>query len=55
VTDDKTLLTARAICAEQADKQDETLGDRYRSGEWDHTVWMRLVIKALEVGGAGDE
>lgn len=42
--------TARRICAEQADKQDNGESQLYLSGAYDHTVWMRLVEQGIRKG-----
>ena len=41
---------ARAICAAQAEKQDNYDWRAYLSGQWDHTVWMRLVEEGIRKG-----
>ena len=41
---------ARAICAGQAEKQDNNDWERYMTGAWDHTVWMRLVEQGIRKG-----
>ena len=41
---------ARAICAEQAAKSDTPEMSLYMSGNWDHTVWMRLVEEGIRKG-----
>jgi hypothetical protein len=50
--EDDILITqaARLICAAQADKQDNGNGQIYRSGGWDHTIWMRLVEQGIRKG-----
>jgi hypothetical protein len=54
--DDDMIIrqAARAICADQADKQDNGESQLYLSGGWDHTVLMRLVEdgirKGIEIG-----
>jgi hypothetical protein len=50
--EDDMLIThaARAICAAQSDKQDNSDGQLYLSGGWDHTVWMRLVEQGIRKG-----
>lgn len=42
--------TARRICAAQAEKQDNGDSQIYSSGDWDHTVWMRLVENGIRKG-----
>ena len=41
---------ARSICAYQAAKQDNDDYEKYVSGEWDHTIWMRLVQQGIQKG-----
>jgi hypothetical protein len=41
---------ARRICAEQAEKQANNDWRYFFSGDWDNTVWMRLVIKGIRAG-----
>ena len=41
---------ARHICAAQAFKSDNKGAARYLSGEYDHTVWMRLVEQGIRKG-----
>lgn len=50
MTDEQITQAARAICAEQCDKQDNSDGQLYRSGGWDHTIWMRLVEQGIRRG-----
>ena len=49
--DDITIChAARAICAEQSGKQDNSDRQIYLSGGWDHTIWMRLVTEGIQKG-----
>jgi len=48
--DEQITQAARAICAAQADRQDNEDSQRYLSGDWDHTIWMRLVEKGIHQG-----
>lgn len=53
MTNDEDMIireAARNICAAQAEKQDNDDWRAYLSGEWDHTVWMRLVIEGIQKG-----
>ena len=50
MTDKEITQAARAICADQADKQDNGDSQLYASGGWDHTVWMRLVEQGIRKG-----
>ena len=50
MTDEQITKAARAICAAQCDKQDNSDGQLYRSGGWDHTIWMRLVEQGIRKG-----
>jgi len=49
--DDMTIReAARAICSNQAAKSDTPEMSLYMSGEYDHTVWMRLVEQGIRKG-----
>lgn len=50
--DDDTLIreAARAICSNQAAKSDTPEMSLYLSGQWDHTIWMRLVEQGIRKG-----
>ena len=50
MTDKEITHAARTICAEQCEKQDNSDGQLYRSGGWDHTIWMRLVEQGIRRG-----
>jgi hypothetical protein len=50
MTDKEITHAARQICAEQAQKEDNSDGQLYLSGGWDHTVWMRLVEQGIRRG-----
>jgi hypothetical protein len=50
MTNEQITHTARAICAAQADKQDNSDGQVYLSGGWDHTIWMRLAEEGIRKG-----
>jgi len=50
MTDEQITKDARAICAAQADKQNNSDGQIYLSGGWDHTIWMRLVERGIRHG-----
>jgi len=50
MTDEQITKDARAICAAQADKQNNSDGQIYLSGGWDHTVWMRLTEEGIRHG-----
>jgi hypothetical protein len=50
MTDEQITLAAREICAAQADKQDNSDSTRYLSGQYDRTVWMRLVEQGIRKG-----
>lgn len=41
---------ARRICAAQAEKQDNSDWQHFFSGDWDNTVWMRLVVQGIRAG-----
>jgi hypothetical protein len=53
MTDKEITHAARQICAEQAQKEDNSDGQLYLSGGWDHTVWMRLVEQGIRRGLEG--
>ena len=50
--DDDMIIreAARNICTAQAEKQDNDDWPRYLSGEFDHTIWMRLVEQGIQKG-----
>lgn len=50
--DDDMLIreAARVICSNQAAKSDTPEMSLYMSGQWDHTVWMRLVEQGIRKG-----
>jgi len=50
MTDEQITHAARAICAAQADKQDNGDSQIYLSGGWDHIVLMRLVEQGIRKG-----
>ena len=50
MTDEQITHAARAICAAQADKQDNGDSQIYLSGGWDHTIWVRLVEEGIRKG-----
>ena len=50
MTDKEIIHAARQICADQCDNQDNSDGQLYRSGGWDHTIWMRLVEQGIRLG-----
>jgi hypothetical protein len=50
MTDEQITKDARAICAAQVDKQNNSDGQIYLSGGWDHTIWMRLVEEGIRHG-----
>jgi len=50
MTDEEITQAAREICAAQADKQDNSDSTRYLSGQYDSTVWMRLVEQGIRKG-----
>ncbi len=53
MTNEEDMLitqAARRICAAQCDKQDNSDGQLYLSGGWDHTIWMRLVEQGIRKG-----
>lgn len=50
--DDDMIIreAARVICSNQAAKSDTPEMSLYMSGQWDHTVWMRLVEQGIRKG-----
>lgn len=53
MTNDEDMMirkAARSICAAQAEKQDNDDWRAYLSGEWDHTVWVRLTEEGIRRG-----
>jgi hypothetical protein len=54
MTDEEIRQTAREICALQAWKDDSDASQNYLNGNYDHTIWMRLVEqgihKNIEIG-----
>ena len=50
MTEEQITHAARAICATQADKQDNGDSQIYLSGGWDHTIWVRLVEDGIRKG-----
>jgi hypothetical protein len=50
MTDKEITKAARHICAAQAFKSDNKGAARYLSGEYDHTIWMRLVEQGIRKG-----
>jgi len=50
--EDDMLITqaARRICAAQCDKQDNGESQLYLIGDYDHTIWMRLVEQGIRKG-----
>lgn len=50
MTNEQITHAARAICAAQADKQDNGDSQIYLSGGWDHIVLMRLVEEGIRKG-----
>jgi hypothetical protein len=53
MTNDEDMIireTARNICASQVEKQDSYSAESYLIGNYDHTVWMRLVEQGIQRG-----
>jgi len=50
MTDKEITHAARQICADQCDNQDNSDGQLYLSGGWDHTIWMRLAEQGIRLG-----
>jgi hypothetical protein len=56
MTDKEITQAAREICAAQADKQDNyEVYQRYLIGDYDHTIWMRLVEQGIRRGLEGQK
>jgi hypothetical protein len=50
MTDEEITKAAREICAEQARKSSGEESQNYLNGNYDHTVWMRLVEQGIRKG-----
>jgi hypothetical protein len=50
MTDEEITKTARNICAQQARKSSGEESQNYLNGNYDHTVWMRLVEQGIRKG-----
>jgi hypothetical protein len=50
MTDEEIRQTAREICALQAWKDDSDASQNYLNGNYDHTIWMRLVEQGIRKG-----
>lgn len=50
MTDEQITQAAREICALQAWKSSSLESEKYLSGGWDHTIWMRLVERGIRHG-----
>jgi hypothetical protein len=50
MTDEQITKAAREICSNQAAKSDTPEMSLYMSGQWDHTIWMRLVEQGIRKG-----
>jgi hypothetical protein len=48
--DEEIRQTAREICALQAWKDDSDASQNYLNGNYDHTIWMRLVEQGIRKG-----
>lgn len=50
--DDDMIIreAAREICAAQVEKGDSYSAESYLIGNYDHTVWMRLVEEGIRKG-----
>ena len=53
MTDEEITKAAREICAAQAGKKDSPESYNYLVGNYDHTVWMRLVEQGIRRGLEG--
>ena len=50
MTNEQITQAARDVCAAQAYMQDNADWSLYLSGQWDHTIWMRLVERGIRKG-----
>jgi len=50
MTDEEIRQTAREICALQEWKSSSDGSENYLNGNYDHTVWMRLVEQGIRKG-----
>ena len=50
MTDEQITKAAREICAAQAEKEDSYSAESYLIGNYDHTIWMRLVEEGIRKG-----
>lgn len=55
MTDEQITQAAREICAAQAWKKDSPESQNYLIGNYDHTVWMRLVEQGIRRGLEGQK
>jgi len=53
MTDEEITKAAREICAAQAGKKDSPESYNYLAGNYDHTIWMRLVEQGIWRGLEG--
>jgi hypothetical protein len=53
MTDEEITKAAREICAAQAGKKDSPESYNYLVGNYDHTIWMRLVEQGIRKGIEG--
>lgn len=53
MTDEEITRAARQVCAAQAWKKDSPESQNYLIGNYDHTVWMRLVKRGIQLGLEG--
>lgn len=50
MTDEEITQAAREICALQAWKENSLASQNYLAGDYDHTIWMRLVEQGIRKG-----
>jgi len=55
MTDEEITQAARDICALQAWKHDSLASQNYLIGNYDHTIWMRLVEQGIRKGIEGQK
>jgi len=53
MTDEEITQAAREICALQARKHDSDASQNYLIGNYDQTIWMRLVEQGIRRGLEG--